>query len=54
MANKVQELEPEDVRRSMLKNTAVVQAYAEQIRSQIGDLISFLNEFQEGVSDDRK
>lgn len=53
MAVKTNEPTRDEVRQKMLKNTAVVESYAEQIKSQIGELISLINEFQEGVSDGR-
>lgn len=52
MAAKIPELSPDTVRRTMLKNTAVVEAYAQQIKSQVGELIELINLFQQGVNDD--
>lgn len=46
----VPELSPDQVRKTMLRNTAVVEAYAQQIKAQLGELLSLINEFQEGAT----
>jgi hypothetical protein len=48
------DLVPEAVRKNMLKNTAVMEAYAEQIQSNISTIIDLINQFQESVSNDRE
>lgn len=47
---KAVELSPDAARRSMLKNTAVMEAYAQQIQQNISTIIDLINQFQESVS----
>lgn len=43
---------PDSVRNSMLKNTAVMEAYAQQIQRNISTIIDLITQFQESVSHD--